>query len=224
MRRRALPVLLLSLALTGGCDYRSGGVELLPPEPPVLSLPANGSTDEPNAVFLEWNESLETASYQIQVADNENFTEPIKDAIGLLRKYSSVKELVVDSTYYWRVRAGNEAGLSGWSEVWSFTPSSIARRPGSVNLIYPPHGTIDLPTTVVFKWHPAANARFYHLQAALENDFLRTEADMEALPDTTQSVSGLVFAYWYYWRVRAENATGFGPWSPAYYLLIVDAG
>ena len=65
--------------------------------------------------------------------------------------------------------------------------------------------------------HPAA------IQASLERDFFSREADMIAA-DTTQAVSALVFEYIYFWRVRGQNAGGFGPWSPTWFIEIVADG
>ncbi len=223
LRSRIIRFLLPIIVFLTGCDYRRGS-ETFPPDVPVQLAPENGGTDLPNAVFLEWEEPATAASYQLQFGPNGAFSDLLVNEVALTENIYAVRELEIDSTYYWRVRASNETGYSDWSPAWSFTPATRAVLPGQPVQVYPPDNTLRLPTTIRFTWEAARDARFYQIQVSLEDDFLRREGDIEFISGTSQSISGLVYGYWYYWRIRAMNAAGYGTWSPAWYLVVADAG
>ena len=223
IRYQVILSLLPMLALLLGCDYRSDR-ETFPPEAPVQLAPVDGETGFPNAVFLEWEKPADATSIQLQFGPNNAFTELLVNEIALTVSIFAVRKLEIDSTYYWRVRAGNAAGLSDWSPAWSLTPTTKAVLPGQPIQVYPPDSTYNLPTTIRFTWEATHDARFFQIQVSLEDDFFRREADMEFISGTRQSVSGLVYGYWYFWRLRAMNAAGYGDWSPARNLVVADAG
>lgn len=210
---------LLASVLLSNCDIGPEHLEPIAPEVPSLTAPFDGSVDQRNALYLEWTKSPEATAYHVQVSTDSTFLDLTFDQRNILMAIVPVIDLQIDSTYYWRVRAFNEVGFSDWSPTWSFTPSSPATLPSAPQLVYPPDGTGNLGTTVEFKWAAANSAKFYHIQASLERDFFSREADM-IVPDTVQAVSALVFEYIYFWRVRGQNAAGFGPWSPTWFIVI----
>lgn len=227
-RFRAIPSrisigILLGCTFLASCDIGPKHEEPVAPETPSLTAPLDGSADQQNALYLEWTESPVASAYHVQVSTQSDFLDLTVDDRNILVPITPVKDLQVDSTYHWRVRAFNEVGFSDWSSAWSFTPSSPASFPAVPQLVYPPDGTIDLGTTVEFKWRTTKGSRFYHIQASLERDFFSREADM-IVADTAQSVSALVYEYWYYWRVRGQNAAGYGPWSPTWLIVIAAGG
>jgi len=223
LSRGAIWVFLGNVFISG-CDIGPESVELVAPEVPFLTAPFDGAVDLQDALYLEWTESLEATAYHVQVSIQSDFADLTLDDRNILIPITPVTDLQIDSTYVWRVRAFNEVGFSDWSSTWSFTPSSPASLPSVPKLLYPPDKTENLETTVEFKWNSVDGARFYHIQASLERDFFSREADMIVATDTTQSVSALVFEYIYFWRVRAQNATGFGPWSPTWFIVITADG
>lgn len=90
------------------------------PEKPVLSLPANNSTDiDPNNASLEWNAANNALSYEVQLSTDLNFsTFSTGTPSGLSITFTDLKEQTV---YYWRVKSINGANESDWSDIWIFT-------------------------------------------------------------------------------------------------------
>ena len=85
--------------------------------------------------------------------------------------------------------------------------------PAAPKLIAPEDSASNLPTTVDFVWQALADAESYHLQLATSAFFTVLVFNDSTLTDTTLEVSGLTDTTTYYWRVRARNAVGFGPYS-----------
>lgn len=218
--RVAMGALLVAVFLSS-CDSGPGADSDVPGIP-VLTSPLNASADQPNALYLEWDASPGAASYHVQVSGKSNFTALVLDKTAVITTIIPVDELHMDSTYFWRVRARGDAGVSDWSAPWTFTPSKLAALPSHPDLAFPPNGAEDQGASITFVWRRTEGARFYHIQASLEQDFFSREADMIVETDTSQSVSKLILDYTYFWRVRGQNAAGFGPWSPTWFVVIAN--
>ena len=87
----------------------------------TLQNPANGATGVILKPTLSWRKTLNAASYELQVDTSQALTTPIISKVvydSVSRIFSGLK---TGRTYFWRVRAVNEAGTGEWSEVWKFT-------------------------------------------------------------------------------------------------------
>jgi hypothetical protein len=92
------------------------------PNVPTLLSPSNGATNvvrSPSAT-LKWKASSGAQSYELQVSTSNSFPAGSIDVTGITSLSSQVLNLNA-TTYYWRVRATNGMGTSGWSSIWSFT-------------------------------------------------------------------------------------------------------
>ncbi len=211
-------LLVMVLAGSFGCD---GGVEDGLPAVPTMMTPANGAADQPNALELQWHPAPDAETYHVQLAATPEFAGVLMDARELTTTFVPVKDLNLGAAYYWHVRAQNEAGFSDWSPTWSFTPSSVAAVPKTYPVLtVPANGAESQPTTITFRWQALEGATAYHIQVALEPDFLRRVADMEGVRATSQKVTALVHTYTYYWRIRASNPAGYGAWSPPWNFVV----
>jgi hypothetical protein len=95
-----------------------------PPQVPVLQSPANGATGVSIPVTLSWQAATGAASYRIQVAKDNIFSQLSFDQSNISTNSVSVSGLAVNTQYFWRVKAFNEMGESNWSDVWSFTTAA----------------------------------------------------------------------------------------------------
>lgn len=85
-----------------------------------LNAPADGATDQDLLPEFAWDVPVEAAEYRIQVADNEDFNDPVIDEA--LSGTSLVPEdgLASGTDYYWRVRSSNACGDGDWSDTYTF--------------------------------------------------------------------------------------------------------
>lgn len=82
--------------------------------------------------------------------------------------------------------------------------------PGTADLLSPASGSVNVPRDVTFNWEPADGADTYILQIATSPDFTQNLQEFADLT-TTSHVATLVADTVYYWRVRADNPCGAGP-------------
>ncbi len=89
------------------------------PDVPELLSPENNAYGIAPEVSFEWNSAGWADSYVIQVASGNSFNTIIAEEE--LEETETVIGFEFGATYYWRVRAVNIAGSSGWSGIRTFT-------------------------------------------------------------------------------------------------------
>ncbi len=178
--------------------------------PPVLLEPRDRSQGLPLDVNLRWNPVPDAQFYILQVATDQNFQHRILDVPNIHNTNFMAGKLAPNTTYYWRVKSGNASGQSNWSPVWRFTTMG---QPDPVVLIFPGQQSTVFSDTVQFKWFAAKPfADRYWLEYSDNPNFNPSRID-SSITDTTFTVSGLAPGQTYYWRVRAFNPAGWGPFS-----------
>jgi hypothetical protein len=126
------------------------------------------------------------------------------------------------TTYYWRVRSRNALGMSDWSEVWNFT--TLLPVPSQVALLSPPDGSLVGTEPVAFLWHESQpGVERYWFEFAADSGFTNATVDSTGT-DTTTVVIGLQNNMTYWWRVRAQNGTGWGPFSEVWSFSVPVTG
>ena len=85
--------------------------------------------------------------------------------------------------------------------------------PGTVPLVAPPDSAVDQPSTVPFEWERVPDATTYHLQVATDPEFNNLVFEDSTLTEPNAEVGPLAYSVTHYWRIRAKNAGGIGPWS-----------
>ncbi|MCB0704348.1 MAG: fibronectin type III domain-containing protein [Saprospiraceae bacterium] len=109
---------------TPGIHSQSISLEVLAGTPgtTVLSTPANGATGVSLQPVFNWAASANASNYDLQVADNASFTNPVIDLTGInSTSYASPVVLQSLTTYFWRVRGNNSCGTGNYSSTFSFT-------------------------------------------------------------------------------------------------------
>ncbi|MGH2538542.1 MAG: DUF7507 domain-containing protein [Candidatus Promineifilaceae bacterium] len=100
--------------VTVGLDLAAGG-----PTAPTLISPADGAVNQSVKPLLTW--SGDAASYEVEIAEDIDFTNIVESAVVDETSYRLQAELDLNTTYYWRVRGSNACGVGDYSEVFSFT-------------------------------------------------------------------------------------------------------
>lgn len=119
---------VIDVAGTDGSNFDTSNVQIdvisAPPAIVSLSQPANAATGVSTYPQYSWTGSL-GADYDIEVATDSSFTNIVDNASGLSGPNHSGGLLQAQTTYYWRVRATNNCGMSTWSPHFTFETANI---------------------------------------------------------------------------------------------------
>ncbi len=185
--------------------------------PPILAAPDHLQALPNKRPTLDWDDSPNAASYTIQISANPNFRRALTQTVRV-STFTLQRDLLANTTYYWRVRANPQSGAfgpSGWSEVRSF----ITGNPPSVPILLSPANNALLSRMYpLLDWSdsvapPGGTLASYLLQIATDIQF--TNIVYSSTPANSQD-SGAVLdqGMTYYWRVRSVSADGhYSAWS-----------
>jgi transposase-like protein len=107
--------------------------------------------------------------------------------------------------------------VSGGTHTWTHTNVIFTNLPqlAEVALIAPKNDSVGVPVSPTFIWNKSASATpVYQFQISGESAFISPIKDSLSITDTVLSLSGLSNQTVYYWRVRFNNGTIAGAWSP----------
>ncbi len=101
--------------------YAGWGTETTPAPPETPTLQSPGAS-----ITFKWGTSTGATNYQLQVNTLSNFTgiDMFNAEVGNVTT-QEVTGLSLGAAYYWRVKAGNAGGWSGWSSVRSVVANSV---------------------------------------------------------------------------------------------------
>ncbi|MFA5401210.1 MAG: C1 family peptidase, partial [Dehalococcoidia bacterium] len=185
---------------------------------PTMTSPTNGAGVYSSTVNFFWSTVSGATKYQLQVSTLPDFS-TLYRYNGTTATSFTMNNFPNDGTvYYWRTRAGNAIGWGPWNITpWSFTNGISSASPSAPTtppaMTSPSNGAGVYSTTVNFSWSTVSGATKYQVQVSTQPDFstlyryngtTATSFTMNNFPN-----DGTV----YYWRTRAGNAIGWGPWN-----------
>ncbi|MCE1190296.1 MAG: family 10 glycosylhydrolase [Ignavibacteria bacterium] len=207
------PLFFAVTALDQNCNEStiSTGVQVNAPAIPTLVFPANGAGNQKDTIILKWYYAANAGSYSIQVSTDPGFSgtnfvngDNLQDSLMLLTGMTG------QTTYYWRVKSKNPIGESSFSAVSSFSTGF----PGLTTLSEPAQSQTNVSQNPTLKWMKAPAATSYEIQFAKGYVGPTTiQIDTTVINDTTLKVFNLELNTAYFWRVRAFNGYGAGPWA-----------
>lgn len=190
-----------------------GTVPLLPA--PTLSSPANAATNISTAPTLSWAPVTAATSYSLQYSTSLNFTSNVTLILSVTATSRVISGLANSTTYYWRVSSTSSTGTtSDWSATRSFTTAAPLAIPVAPTLSAPANAATNVTRTPTMSWNAVTGAATYEIQISTVNTFATVAFGRTGLTARSIRVSpqlGSRIAY--FWRVRAVNAAGTGPWS-----------
>lgn len=190
---------------------RTFSIVCVTPGTPTLATPANGATSLTQPVTLDWDDIATSTGYQLQIDNNSDFSSVTLEQSVTASTYA-VSGLADGTTFYWRVRAQNGCGYGSWSASRFF--STACNLPVAPNYVSPANGATGLAQPVALDWSDVSGAIVYQVQVDDNSSFASTIIDQQPTV-STYSASGLTGATVYYWRVRTQNACGWGNWTTA---------
>ena len=122
-----------------------------PPNKPSNPYPANGASNIPLNVILQWQASDpdgDTLKFDLYFGEESN--PPLLQSNLTTKSYGPL-DLENDKTYYWKVVAKDPDGKTATSAVWSFTTGSLEPIPASFVVVGYNTGPAVEGATVVIK-------------------------------------------------------------------------
>ncbi len=178
---------------------------------PALLLPTDGALNQPVPLTLQWRSQTGALAYWLQVSIDSGFGSLALNDSTVLDTARSISGLQGSQTYYWRVRNRTISGPGVFSAAWSFT--TFLQLPSAVALVVPADQEVIAADSVRFIWHRGeSSVARYWLEIGFDPGFQFKTID-SSLTDTTKLVHGLISNDLYSWRMRAHNASGWGPYS-----------
>ncbi len=189
---------------------------------PTLVAPENDSYGHGTDITFYWKPIPDMDGYDLQVATDNTFTNVIATYVGIERTYQKVRDLMLNTTLYWRVRGYKGADNGEWSNYWKLrTGSTLIGQP---IIIYPPNGKTNVSIDPVFKWEPVQNATSYEVIYSDDSTLINVTGNYVGIANTSLSLSGLKYKTQYYWKVLARNDNVIGQWSPVYTFITHEEG
>jgi hypothetical protein len=123
----------ISVDVTGHVWFgtKGGVVEYKPlPEKPSLLSPTNWAMIATDSISCKWYWDCPVIlKYWYEISDNASFINSKIDTISASLTQSASRwdtMLTNHNTYYWRIKAENDAGWGPFSDVWSFTVNQVS--------------------------------------------------------------------------------------------------
>lgn len=191
------------------------------PAIPLLSVPQNASSQFPQKITFRWKRDTIASSYRLQLATQTPFSTKIVDDSTLTDTMYQISNLQENTQYFWRVSAKNISGSSQFGEIWGFITTENA--PAIPNLRAPLSASEKQPLAPNLQWNAAQGAKGYHVQLALDSPFGTTVFEDSMYTDTSITIPQLNHFTKYFWRVRAKNNSGYGPFSTIWSFTTIIA-
>ncbi len=181
------------------------------PMPPMVLLPANGSSSQrADTLVFKWNSSITATKYLFQLSGNSAFSSYVVNDSNVTNTTRKVTGLANLTKYFCRVSAYNAGGYSAFSTVDSFT--TIIAIPAPPVLVSPVN-TSGQPRRTMLEWNPSTNASKYHLQIASDSAFSTIVFDTTMADASLKLSTPLVATTKYYWHVSAIDTAGTSDYS-----------
>ena len=150
------------------------------------------------SIVLHWDPVLLAAQGSFEIVDNINGT-----------LFGPVDMTLVDS-----LDISTTGGLLD-SGLRILVRSSVVFAPDQPELSVPADFALDVAMNSSLSWTPAERATGYHLQVARESDVTFDQPVLEewTSEEVSSAIDRLDVSTSYLWRIRAQNAAGFGSWS-----------
>ncbi len=182
--------------------------------------PANGVTGISLNPTIDWGTVSGILAYQYEYSVDSNFISASPVGTGTTSQAGLVS-LSYGESYFWRVRCYHAVDTSDWSTPWKFT--TLYQLTSPVLLSSPANGTSAIATsTVSLQWQTYASAIFYEYSYATNASFIgAVNGTTTSLSATTSTLSQGIT---YYWKVRANNGSGYSPWSTVWTFTTTGMG
>lgn len=201
---------------------------------PMLISPANSVKKVAIDVRLVWKKAPRALTYRLQLTDDVNFANLIKDTILASTNDTTYKtnDLKFFTNHWWRVLSTNDSGATAFSDPFTFR--TIAFAPTDAATITAPKqdSVIYNTNNIYFKWTAVPRTTEYYsfnsadggyeMSIATDANFSSTFYNSRTVWNSEAMQSGFNEKTPYFVRVRGWNEAGNGPWSQVSKFSIGD--
>jgi len=182
----------------------------------TLAYPPNGQRGLDTSITLKWNKQSMASQYLIQLSASPTSAANLVVNDSTTDTVQTVSGLTKGQAYYWWVRLKSSGSLGPRSSVWQFiTTVPLPATPPTIVSATPLNPS--QPDTMILTWNKVQYASQYIVQ--LSHGDLSYPFYNDSTSDTSMTTPRLTLGLEYYWRVRAENYTGYGPWSDSNFTV-----
>lgn len=204
------------------------------PDIPVLNLPPDSSWLNDNTPTFSWSRVTKIGGcrkgnnrlsilgkskdgspvlYRLEYALDANFTQGLTLVDSLSENSYKIGQALLDTTYFWHVKAFDQAGNQGNYQSQPFCFTIDTQAPGIPMLISPVNSIVTSDTVVEFVWHSTVKEGIhYTLQCAQDSFFTQLVINTLELTDTT-IIDSFTDNLNFYWHVEAidlaDNHSGY---------------
>jgi FG-GAP-like repeat/Secretion system C-terminal sorting domain/FG-GAP repeat len=190
--------------------WRNFSTCVAPPHVPMLIAPVQSAIEQDAAPLFIWHRAATAGTYRLQVGEDSLLTRIVIDSVANDTLWQS-GSLKIHAPYFWRVKAANFGGESDWSIIRSFV--TLLPLPEKVRICAPLNDARLGAATIKFSWRiPQWEVKKYWFEIAADTLFMFRIVDSSAV-DTTWQMQKFSGNQKYFWKVRALNAKGWGPFS-----------
>ena len=216
--------------LSGNSKIYSGWTDFTSPAETIPSAPGSITTirgESSTSIYLEWEAVNSAETYEIEYTTNVNYFDGSSETTsvtGIEFNHYTVTGLESGDEYFFRVRAVNDQGESGWTEI----KSVVIGKPPSAPTTWSSATTVITGQTLNLYWvHNAQDGsketyaeveitvnngepQTYTIENPTADDDEAEEKTKYYTVDTSQYTEGTQLK----WRVRTAGATKqYGEWS-----------
>lgn len=178
---------------------------------PQLNSPSNNERNlEIADIALQWLSLNNVTSYRIQIADKDDFINPIVDKSDVNINNFDFSQLEYNKLYFWRVKGLRTGGTeSEWSETWTF--STILPTP---KLELPLNQATNINLESNLNWESISGATKYNVEVSTDEQFINKILESsKTIENNSLTLSGLEENKLYYWRVNSQSDIALSKWS-----------
>jgi len=177
---------------------------------PVLLAPVNLEQNFAKGGNLAWRRDASSLLYRLQVASSADFTpSSLVATVNTADTAASISGFIAQTTYYWRVLAGNQGASGMYSNPWSFKTGW----PIAPTLVSPVSGLRNVTRTPTFVWRKGSATSFRIRVTEVSHTPNVVVMDQTTSDTTFLSTAILTAATNYSWIISASNAYGTSDWS-----------
>jgi len=181
---------------------------------PGLLSPSDGLTNVSTTPTLDWSSVPGALSYNVRVCGNSSCSTVAASSSILSDSLWQVSPaLNASTTYWWQAQAKSVCSTGAWSTARTFTSVCSSPPAGTLTLQNPSIRGSGVPINTTLNWDDVGCASAYDVQICSDIACSSVVASSNVPVSQWQISSVLNFRTTYYWRARAKNSYGDGPWA-----------